>query len=716
MAYDHQEALDWFDDAISADQENRDQFERNEEMLAGEQWSDKDKATRGEGALVVNKLDTPVILITNQIAQALPGPQVSRRDGPDDEQTATVFEGILRDVEYCSNASERYLRQIDYAAGGNIGWLRLYIDYVAPLSLDQELKIGDLADPMMVVADPQAREPDKSDMQRLIVRQPMRFAEYKRRFGQDPKEAHRGFSGTDLQMETWFKSDKTLWVAEDWLIEYENTRLIRVDGRDYFADDQDLPLALALSPNGIEGERKLSIPRVKQRLLDGTRVLETKDWPGSTIPFFPVIMEERAVRGRLRRKSAITDAITSQQLRNYVSSQQAIDFRNAPTSKFLLGSAAITGHENQYRDVSNPDQTVLLYNEYDEQGRQLAPPIYQRYETNMQNYIVTIQQIDGDIQEATRTPPAALGLAQSASESGKKVQLLQQQSGLANSHAGRSLKKAVQSLYRAAIEAIPVVYSKAQAKRITGADNKKSTVWINQHLLADTDRQADPKTGRVRLHQLGIGRYDVSANVGPSYQSQQAETADKLIQLTGIIPQIALKAPDQVLKVADLGPQGEEMIKRVTPPEYQEQQGPADPQALNQQLQQMQQRVQLLTEQLNKTSHIIETDQVKQQGEMDRAKLASWTTLEAKKLDVQGKMAVEELQSQLQSQLQSRLLPLEHELGFLKEDRLQRQAAAHEAALAQQSHIHRLTEKQQGHDHAAEEVAVNGAMGAVDNS
>src|SRR3982751_3788361 len=706
MAYDHQEALDWYDDAISADQENRDQFERNEEMLAGEQWSDKDKATRGEGALVVNKLDTPVILITNQIAQALPGPQVSRRDGPDDEQTGTVFEGILRDVEYCSNASERYLRQIDYAAGGNIGWLRLYIDYVAPLSLDQELKIGDLADPMMVVADPQAREPDKSDMQRLIVRQPMRFAEYKRRFGQDPKEAHRGFSGTDLQMETWFKSDKTLWVAEDWLIEYENTRLIRVDGRDYFADDQDLPLALALSPNGIEGERKLSIPRVKQRLLDGTRVLETKDWPGSTIPFFPVIMEERAVRGRLWRKSAITDAITSQQLRNYVSSQQAIDFRNAPTSKFLLGSAAITGHENQYRDVSNPDQTVLLYNEYDEQGRQLAPPIYQRYETNMQNYIVTIQQIDGDIQEATRTPPAALGLAQSASESGKKVQLLQQQSGLANSHAGRSLKRAVQALYRAAIESIPAVYSKAQAIRITGADNKKSTVWINQHLLDDADRQADPRSGRVKLHQLGVGRDDVAASVGPSYQSQQAETAEKVIQLVPAIPQIAMQGPDQVLKLMELGPQGEELIKRVTPPQYQEQQA-ADPQALNQQLQQTQQRVQLLTEQLNKTSQIIETDQVKQRGEMERAQLASWTTLEAKRIDVEGKFAIE--------QLQSRLLSLENELGFIREDRLQRQTAAHEAALAQQSHIHRLAEKQQGHDHAAEEVAVNGTGGTPDN-
>jgi hypothetical protein len=703
MAYDHQEALDWFDDAISADQDNRDQFDRNQDMLHGNQWSEKDRVTRGEGALVVNKLDTPVILITNQIAQALPGPEVSRRDGPDDEQTAIVYEGILRDIQYCSMADERYLRQADYVAGGNIGWLRLYVDYVSHASFDQELKIGDLADPMMVVADPQAREPDKSDMQRLILRQPMRFAEYKRRFGEDPTEAHRGFAGTPSQVGSWFDlPEKMIWVAEDWLVEYETKRLVRVGGRDYFSDDRDLPLIIALSQQGVENERKENVPVVKQRLVDGTRVLEKKEWPGTTIPFFPVIMEERAVRGRLQRKSAITDALTSQKLRNYVSSQQAIDFRNAPTSKFMVGSSAIAGHEHQYRDVSNPDQTVLLFNEYDEQGRQLTPPIYQRYETNMQNYIMTLQQIDGDIQEATRTPPAALGLAQSAMESGKKVQLLQQQSGLANSHAGRSLKKAVQALYRSAIEAIPAVYNKAQAIRIVGPDDKKSTVWINQHLLDDRERRADPRTGMVKLHQLGLGRYDVVANVGPSYQTQQAETAEKVIQLTNTIPQIALQGPDQVLKLMELGPQGEELIKRVTPDQYKEQQGPMDPQALNQQLQQMQQRVQLLTDQLNKTSHIIETDQIKQQGEMERAKLQSWTTLEAKRIDVEGKVAVE--------QLQSRLLSLENELGFIREDRLQRQTAAHEAALAQQSHVHRLTEKQQGHDHAAE-AANNGSVG-----
>jgi hypothetical protein len=225
MAYDHQEALDWFDDAISADQDNRDQFDRNQDMLHGNQWSEKDRATRGEGALVVNKLDTPVILITNQIAQALPGPEVSRRDGPDDEQTAIVYEGILRDIEYCSNAAENGTcdRLITRRVETSDGCDSISITFRMP-RFDQELKIGDLADPMMVVADPQAREPDKSDMQPLDL-----FGNQcglrsisadlgkilRKRIGALLALLLRSVAGSTCRM-------KMLWVAEDWLVEYEN--------------------------------------------------------------------------------------------------------------------------------------------------------------------------------------------------------------------------------------------------------------------------------------------------------------------------------------------------------------------------------------------------------------------------------------------------------------------------------------------------------------
>jgi hypothetical protein len=192
MAYEIRDALDWYDEALSRDQHNRDDYETNQEFLAGEQWSEKDKQRRGEGAVVVNKLDTPVVLVVNQVSQALPGPKVSRRDGADNEDVAAVYEGILRDIEYVSGASDRYLRQLDYATGGNIGFLRLFVDYLSEDSFDQELRIGDIADPMMAVLDPDAQEPDKSDMKRFILRQPVTFEEYKQRFGRRSRGSAQG--------------------------------------------------------------------------------------------------------------------------------------------------------------------------------------------------------------------------------------------------------------------------------------------------------------------------------------------------------------------------------------------------------------------------------------------------------------------------------------------------------------------------------------------
>jgi hypothetical protein len=69
----------------------------------------------------------------------------------------------------------------------------------------------------------------------------------------------------------------------------------------------------------------------------------------------------------------VSDARSSQRLYNYVTAQEILDFRNAPTSKFLVGAAAMAGHENQYRDVTDPDITTLSFNEYDESGAAVKP-------------------------------------------------------------------------------------------------------------------------------------------------------------------------------------------------------------------------------------------------------------------------------------------------------------------------------------------------------
>jgi hypothetical protein len=69
------------------------------------------------------------------------------------------------------------------------------IDYVADDSMDRELRIGDVADPLMCVLTPRRCAPDKSDMKRLILRQPMSFDEYRQKGYGDPEDAQPGLRG-----------------------------------------------------------------------------------------------------------------------------------------------------------------------------------------------------------------------------------------------------------------------------------------------------------------------------------------------------------------------------------------------------------------------------------------------------------------------------------------------------------------------------------------
>src|SRR3982750_3592655 len=697
MAYKHAEALEWFDDSLSQDAENRDDFSENERYLAGDQWPESEKKARGDAAVVVNKLDSTVLLICNQVAQSLPGPKISRRDEEDSENTAEVLEGILRDIQYNSNAPDRYMRQLDYATGGNIGILRLYLAYVDPSSMDRELRIGDLADPQMCVLDPGATEPDKSDMRRFVLRQKITCKDYEQRYGKDPKKGYHEFSGTTQQFGVWYDlPEDWLWIAEDWIVEHDRKKLLRVNGKDIWEEELEKLQLIALQSGEVlqvEQEAWKMVPRVTQRIIDGAEVLETNDWPGSTIPFFPVINQERYVNGKARRKSNITDARSSQRLFNYIKSQQLLSFKNLPSSKFLVGRTAMAGHEQQYRDVNNPDITVLSFNEYDEAGKPLPAPLFQQYQMDVQNYSIALQQTEDDIRQLTRTPPAALGLQQSASESGKKVELLQQQSGMMNSHAAAGLNCAVESLYRAAIEVIPDVYNAQQAIRIIGADDKANMVWVNQHLRPAAERRKDRRTGRVKMHDLSIGRYGVVASIGPDYQTKQQEAAERINELSRTFPQIVQEGPDIILQLLDLGPKADELIARVTPEKYKEQtDAPQNEQAMRQRLVQLDHACQAMEKRIQEMSQYIETDQAKQEAQLEIAQIQARTVLEKARLEIGGKMALE--------QLDARLDLMQKQLEQGHEDYQQRAEHAHEIGMEAVKHAGSVLQAEQLHTHA----------------
>jgi hypothetical protein len=91
------------------------------------------------------------------------------------------------------------------------------------------------------------------------------------------------------------------------------------------------------------------------------------------------------------------------------------------------------------------------------------------------------------------------------------------------------------------------------------------------------------------------GDHSVTITTGPSYESQREEAADfsdTLVQVPGVFPLIG----DLLVRMRSLGPIGEQIAERLTPPQFANQAGgPEVPASAKAAMSQMQQQIQQMT-------------------------------------------------------------------------------------------------------------------------
>jgi len=79
------------------------------------------------------------------------------------KEAADVFEGIVRHIEYISNAQSSYDTAITFQVQAGIGYCRIITDYANDKTFDQEIYISRVRDPLSVYLDPDINEFDGSD-------------------------------------------------------------------------------------------------------------------------------------------------------------------------------------------------------------------------------------------------------------------------------------------------------------------------------------------------------------------------------------------------------------------------------------------------------------------------------------------------------------------------------------------------------------------------
>jgi hypothetical protein len=535
----HAIALDQFRLDCEQERDIRDKAEIDVDFRAGDQWNPKIKAARvaeGRPALSFNKTHIYIQSIANEARQNKPQPKVNPIGGGAKTDTANVINGILRHIQYRSQADVASDTALDHSTGSSFGFIRAITEFADPKSFDQEVRIVTVVDQFSIygVLIPALR---RQPCRHMFVKSVMSHEAYDAKYGTKERPTDFGTDEWGEAGENWINGDDVT-VAEYWYVE-DTKRTLRAitapDGNPFpiYTDDPGYHdgLPFVLGEDGKPLERDVDSMKVCTRLMDGVRFIpgtET-DWVGDSIPCVAVLGQQITRKGKHELFSLIRHIQDAQCLINI--------YKSGVAEKIgLMNRVPYVGHVGQFEDPKWLDCNVKNYPFLEvtpivlPNGETAPLPIRQQLEEQIAALSQAAAQEVEDLKSGMGIYDASLG-SRSNEVSGTGINARQQQANVTNFHFADNLNRALWDLLLKLLKVIPKIYNRpGRQVRIVGEDQQHSVVVVNQPYQ-------DQETGKEKHYPLDVGEYDVVVTVGPSYTTARSEGADTLGQFFKAAPQ-----------------------------------------------------------------------------------------------------------------------------------------------------------------------------------
>jgi hypothetical protein len=595
-------------------------------FLAGEQWDPNVKGQRdaqGRPALTVNRLPQFVRQVTNEQRQSKPSVTVNPVDSGSDVRTAEVLQGLIRNVEYTSNADAAYASGGQSAAITGLGFWDVRAEYEDEKSFEQRLVISRISNPMSVVMDPGTKELAGDDARWVDISTDISGGEWKSRWPDKDMPKGSEMSGQGDSPADWVAKDgvrihEYRWIQEDQdeLVEVPPGIILEhvIDGVAHPAEVEPGPrlmselepeVAQLLSQASDVNKRPTTRRRALWAKIAGDEVIEKGELAGRFLQLVRVVGTELEIDGKTIYEGVIRHARDTQRMLNYFVSAEAEAIALTPKAPFIAAEGQIEGHEEIWETANTKTHSYLPYKPLSISGVAVPPPQRVMAEANVSAITNARMQAADDLKAVTGIYDAALG-ARSNEQSGRAILARQSQGQTANFHFQDNLGMAIRYTGRILIDLIPKIYTGPRVVRIMGEDSSKpEMVPVNGHEAEMPTRFA---TEEAPI-ELNAGRYDVAVSMGPSYQSRRQEAAAQMLELIRVNPTVSQVAGDLLVESMDI-PGGKaiaDRIRKTLPPEIRppdEKQPP--PQVLAQQLQQLMQQQQQLVAALNDANEKLE--------------------------------------------------------------------------------------------------------------
>lgn len=265
-------AMSRFKVAAEASVRSREQSLDDLKFITGEQWPDNIKNERGldnRPCLTINRCPTIIRQVTNQEREKRPATQVNPVGGGADQDTAEVFQGIIRHIEVQSEAEIAYDDAFESMVGIGFGYWRIFPEYIndeaGNPTFDQELKIARVKNPFCVYFDPGAVQPDYSDALYCFVVEDLTKEEYEDMYPKTEMAGLTDFTSIGNTAPNWASQDK-IRVAEYFYVVTERHMI-------YQLADGTVTTDLQPGQNAIKSREEI-VRKVEWAKINAVEVLE----------------------------------------------------------------------------------------------------------------------------------------------------------------------------------------------------------------------------------------------------------------------------------------------------------------------------------------------------------------------------------------------------------------------------------------------------------
>ena len=533
-------ALKRFGYCVDAESINRN-FQRDDmRFYAGSpdngwQWPDRVLALRqndpngARPCLTINKLPQHVHQITNEQRQNRASIKVLPVDDKADPEMAEQFNGIIRHIEYVSDADVAYSTANERQVAHGEGYWRVLTDYVSDDSFDQEIFIKRIRNSFTVHVDPNAQEPTASDATYGFIDEVITESEFKARFPDKPPISWDN-QGQDEWYQNWFLTgERKVRIAEYFYQTPENKRIwLWADG--VITDTNDPRPDYPGEPINF---RDVKAKKWKWCKLYGEGILEQQDWPGSLFPIVRLIGNEFDVDGQLLFTGLVRNAKDPQRMYNYWTSSEAEFGALAAKAPYIGAAGQFEGYEYKWDQANIKNFSYLEYQPVTEGGQLVPPPQRIAPPQASSAFIQMKAAMSEDIKATTGQYDPSLG-RRVGNQSGVAIRQLQSEGDVANLHYADNFGRAKKQTGKILIDLIPKVYDARRILRILGEDGTPDQIIVDPRIpkAVQPVMQQNPQTGEMeeiaKLYNPSVGRYDVMVELGPSYTTKRQEAAEHM--------------------------------------------------------------------------------------------------------------------------------------------------------------------------------------------